>query len=392
MRPFGRLLIIAMLAGLTGVLFFGCSDNDISITPTLPQLTRPYPADNAMAVPVLVPLKWAYVDTASGPIFFDLCFGTTNPPPKIESHLTDTICHIEPLRTGTTYFWRVLAYSVGGDTAASAVWHFSTSQTFVMPLAIGNRWDYSSMSYDYNFQPESLVTILGDTVYESRTETITTMDTLSDSIETYVIRSYWNRGGDIGEDFMYRNNADDGYYTYAYRQPIQPPLKTLPSKYSLQFHGRRFGSLSDLYRFIATAAQSSAKQAFDTGIVFEDPPLRELAYPLSVGRQWTYRQKDVNRPFDMGKEVIEKQNLIVPAGQFECFKVRWYWDFDDDGHWDDDIDGYDYIAGIGLLKREFFMYGITVVDEFGEILGTFDSFDSRELTDYHLNVGFPAEP
>jgi len=382
--------IIALLTGVLGVLLFGCSDNDISVTPTLPLLTKPYPANNATAVPVLVPLKWTYVDTASSPIFFDLCLGTTSPPPLIESHLTDTIRYVAPLRTGTTYYWKVLAYSVDGDTAASPVWRFSTSETFVMPLAIGNRWDYSGMSYDYNFQPESLGIILGDTLYGTRTETVTTMDTLPDSIETYVLYSVSNWDGAIIDDFTYRNNADDGYYTYAYQLFIQPQLKILPRGCSFEFHGRSFESLAGLHDFVATAVQSSAKQAFDTGIVLEDPPLRELAYPLEIGRQWAYRDKDLNGPFDMGKEVVEKQNLIVSAGQFECYKIRWYWDIDDDGIWDNDIDGYDYVGGIGLLKREFWIYDITVVDEYGTILGTFDSFDTRELTDYHLNVGFPA--
>lgn len=386
----GRMLIITFLAGVTGLLLSGCSDNDISITPTLPLLTKPNPANNATAVPVLTTIKWAYVDTAAGPIFFDLCMGTAYPPPKIESHLTDTIYYLDPLLAGTTYYWKVLAYSIDGDTASSPIWRFSTSRTFIMPLAVGNRWDYSTMYYHYNFQPESLGTILGDTVYGNRTETITTMDTLPDSTETYVIHSVWSRGDVSGDEFVYRNNTDDGYYTYAYWIPDEPTLQRLRPGYSFQFHGRRFGSLSDLYRFITTAVQASAKQAFDTGIVLEDPPLRELAYPLEVGRQWVYRQKDLNGPFDMGEEVVEKQNLIVSAGQFECFKVRWYWDIDNDGNWDDDIDGYDYVGGIGLVKREFLIYGVTVVDDHGSILGTFDSFDTHELTDYHLNMGFPA--
>jgi hypothetical protein len=128
-------------------------------------------------------------------------------------------------------------------------------------------------------------------------------------------------------------------------------------------------------------------------IIFEDPPVRCLEYPLRVGAQWTYRE--AGNPWHMDKKVLRKRRFEVEAGDFSCFEIRWLYDFDNDGSWDEDIWITDYMSSIGLVDRRIFVGGSAESDEYGNELGFIDSFDEYELLSHgadHDVPGLPLEP
>ncbi len=106
---------------------------------------------------------------------------------------------------------------------------------------------------------------------------------------------------------------------------------------------------------------------------------------MVVGKQWVYRDVDLGDEWDMDKKIIKIEEITVPVGKYNCFKIKWFWDIDDNGIWDTEISGYDYLAPIGYLKREFNFFGIIRMNERGDTLGTFDLRETYELIDYHIN-------
>src|SRR5206468_9685573 len=63
---------------------------------------------------------------SAGAVTYDIRFGTVNPPPLIASGLTTGVFSPGALRTGTTYFWQVVAHSTGGSTTGP-IWTFTTA-------------------------------------------------------------------------------------------------------------------------------------------------------------------------------------------------------------------------------------------------------------------------
>ena len=134
----------------------------------------------------------------------------------------------------------------------------------------------------------------------------------------------YNSGGSLA---LPKSTSDEcGFRGMIFRTPMQR---------SLYVYGR--GSL------LAKGA------LIDSGFFVEDPPGLVLKYPLAVGKMWIYK----NYPWRIGRQVVSKETVAVQAGTFECFKIRTLWDFEGDGFWDEDVDGYDYIStnGVGLIRR-----------------------------------------
>ena len=77
--------------------------------------------------------------------------------------------------------------------------------------------------------------------------------------------------------------------------------------------------------------------------------------------------------------VIGEEEITVPAGAFECMKVKWLYDIDNDGEWDSDLFIEDYIGDVGLVKREITILGIISINELGEIVGYMDSMGRYTL-------------
>jgi hypothetical protein len=81
------------------------------------------------------------------------------------------------------------------------------------------------------------------------------------------------------------------------------------------------------------------------------------------------------------KKAIDRVQIQVPAGIYTCARIQWLYDVGSDGNWDTDIEAYDYISQIGLVKRTRIYHDVTVTThEYPLGIGTSDIAEVWELT------------
>ncbi|MFC2170739.1 SUMF1/EgtB/PvdO family nonheme iron enzyme [Calditrichota bacterium] len=121
------------------LLTFGLScqklEHDNPLDPKNPNYTgapyepsSPYPADRAMGIATSITLSWSCSDPDNDQITYDIYFGTSSNPPKIDSTLTDTSYTNGSLDQNKTYYWKIAAIDEHGHTTIGPVWSFSTSR------------------------------------------------------------------------------------------------------------------------------------------------------------------------------------------------------------------------------------------------------------------------
>jgi hypothetical protein len=94
--------------------------------PSVP--SSPYPT-NGSVLPYYYynyTLYWSCYDPDWDQVYFDIYYGTTNPPPLLADSLTSSNWYVT-FAASTTYYWKIVAYDSCGATATGPVWSFSTS-------------------------------------------------------------------------------------------------------------------------------------------------------------------------------------------------------------------------------------------------------------------------
>ncbi len=89
---------------------------------------NPFPPDESVNVSNEVTLSWIGGDPDSSDIVtYDVCFGTSNPPPHVVSNQTGTSYDPGILLNLTTYYWKIVPWDNHGVSNVSVVWSFTTS-------------------------------------------------------------------------------------------------------------------------------------------------------------------------------------------------------------------------------------------------------------------------
>jgi hypothetical protein len=204
---------------------------------------------------------------------------------------------------------------------------------------------------------------------------------LLDTLDVYSIRETAIQSGtSTYVCWNYYNNRPDGLYNYAYggTNTFMQPRKIAPTQYQLMFHGK---ALDDIRKLIGTSLLSPSGQApqSDSLTHFEDPPFHSLKYPLNAGSEWPVRV-----PSDVGainKKAIDRVQVQVPAGVFTCARIQWLYSTGMGGGWNTDIEAYDYVSQIGLVKRTRIYRNVEVTThEYPLGIGTCDIAEVWELT------------
>lgn len=92
--------------------------------PAIP--ANPQPIQGSSITIPQVTLEWTGGDTDPEQVFYDIYFGKASPPPLLEAGLTEKSYELDNLEIRTTYYWKVVAQDIHGDTSAGPVWSFST--------------------------------------------------------------------------------------------------------------------------------------------------------------------------------------------------------------------------------------------------------------------------
>jgi hypothetical protein len=252
---------------------------------------------------------------------------------------------------------------------------------FAYPLQVGQIWSYSGSYYSFNCRPESLAG--NHSIFASFVSTVQVMQKtkLLDTLDVYSFKETAIEGGILTyQSWNYFNNRHDGFYSYAYggTSSMMQPRKIAPTQYQFMFHGK---TLDHTERLIGTSLLNPSGQApqADSITNIEDPPFRCLKYPLTMRSEWLVRV--LPEVMSIKKKAIDRVQIQVPAGIFTCARIQWLYDIGSDGSWDSDIEAYDYISQIGLVKRTQVFRGVIVTDQENPLgIGTCDIAQVWELT------------
>ncbi len=96
--------------------------------PAIP--SNPNPPSNATNQQVDITLTWFCSDPENDPLSYDLYLGTNNPPPLIQSGISNTSYALNQLQLSTTYYWKIVARDDHENITEGSVWSFTTSSTW----------------------------------------------------------------------------------------------------------------------------------------------------------------------------------------------------------------------------------------------------------------------
>ncbi len=95
--------------------------------PSAPSNPKPDSGATSVSGP-LSTLSWCSSDPDGDPVYFDVYFGTVDPPGTlVASDQVDTSLAMSGLTTSTTYYWKVVAKDDHARSTAGPVWSFTTA-------------------------------------------------------------------------------------------------------------------------------------------------------------------------------------------------------------------------------------------------------------------------
>ncbi len=328
---------------------------------------------------VLVRLSWDVVEEAYSGAEFDLYTGTDSPPLLLKQGLAESTCTV-PLNLGDTVcFWRVVAKARSGQIlCCSPIWRYDLRPVYQYPLGIGRTWSYDGAFCLANFDPDSLEEEYGFVVERATVVEVAGTQNPPNGPQCLRLHETMTEEENTYESDTFFKNEKRGLFYYGhYAMSFAAPLKVAPGL-RLVFKGRTFDSMHELNQyFFGDMLLGLTACTRDT--VYHDPPLQSLAFPPQVGTSWNFRPPD--DPWLVDKQVVATGPVTVPAGTFDAFEVLWLYDIDGDGVYDEDIHITDQISYSGLLSRTAEILGLLLLDYQGDTLGTFDAYDTWELTE-----------
>jgi hypothetical protein len=178
---------------------------------------------------------------------------------------------------------------------------------------------------------------------------------------------------------VYYANHDDGLFFYG-NSGSWIGIPKSSNEYKFNFNGIEFNRLEEIAVYL-NGDKNEFKLNMDT-IFLKLPPLLNLRYPLEIGERWIYFTPGDNNPSE--KEILSFENVTVPAGTFDCYKIQHFFDINDDGEWDDDFFHYDYVSEKGLIKRSILLKDLLITDQNGDSLGLMDYREEYFLTEFEI--------
>jgi hypothetical protein len=151
------------------------------------------------------------------------------------------------------------------------------------------------------------------------------------------------------------------------------------STYSYRVDNLSFRSVREVIQFLEEPRLSSEAA---NSITREYPPLTSITYPLVTGEQWTFRPQ--GRPWRIDK----RTGALRWDAQLRLwyYEVRWLYDMNGDGVWDENISVVDKISAKGLLARRFDILNVLLTSSSGpEVVGYIDIRDEYTVTSMTVN-------
>lgn len=262
-------------------------------------------------------------------------------------------------------FLLIIVSGCSGFSNASASTETTSELSFEFPLAVGNYWNYEFSS---NIEEPTI----GDISLH-----VTQAVSISDSVEGFQLTEEMVEGLFFVE--RYQSSQNTGLYLHTVGTQSPTSYLNLFKKTKLKtdkqflFKDRYFKSIEELTLFSMSVIPT-----------FNETPIMVLKYPLKLNSEWIYVQTNDSK---ISRRVVSTETISLPCGDFECYKIQWLWDLDNDGEWDDDIEGYTYVSSQGIIKTTELHKNVALIelqDDELVITGYMDVTNVVTLIDYHL--------
>lgn len=188
------------------------------------------------------------------------------------------------------------------------------------PAKSGNQWEYQTAMtieyYDSLGNIESVETLdFGNTVVKIESEN----DTVNGNSNLVLFTSYDLSTPENIHKSWY-SNSDSGLFVIAYSnagssQPVLPK--------GAYFDKKLIDGIMDS-RIMQPTLPHSFNSILSDSILYFVPRRKALEYPLKIGSRWV----ELVTPFYRERFIDNKENIEVPAGTFNCYKIESDWDFD----------------------------------------------------------------
>jgi hypothetical protein len=241
------------------------------------------------------------------------------------------------------------------------------------PLTTGSTWHYDRELFSFNPRPSNLN--VTDT-FRATGKGYITGDTILNGITVKVMKNELFESGVTFTGLNYYLETDTALLRVAYSGA---PAGFGPDSYSSYNEDKYF------YKYNNKTYNSIKEIAYELGsdvspdnsgfITIEDPPAVLFTYPVTINKQWLY--KNVDNEFNIYRKYAGYETILTPGLASSCIKVQRIFP-ESFGN----IHLYDYYSEKGPVKRDYLFKDIVVTNEFGQELGFIDAKEIEILTGY----------
>jgi hypothetical protein len=248
------------------------------------------------------------------------------------------------------------------------------TSSFIYPFKNGSSWNYSRVYKAFNFRPDSVRRFFNFLpLYAGGTTTI-----LYDSvINGITVKCFFNSYSENSYHFEsreYYGNYDSGLVCFGYRDMFGTEFTPFAvSGVSYSYNGYRFYSVRQIFRMFENKGLNFNSS---DSVILEIPPVLCFKYPVITGVEWFFKNVE-------GFDIITKkyrgfENIVIGSGYYSCMKTERIWSTMTD------LELYDYYSRAGILKRDYTIRDILIMNEFGDTLGLADFNDLYNVTSFNI--------
>ncbi|MEO8664809.1 MAG: hypothetical protein ABI462_04875 [Ignavibacteria bacterium] len=254
----------------------------------------------------------------------------------------------------------------------------SGASDFKYPYKTGAFWYYTTKNFVTNIRPDSIQvyfstdTIIGNGAAEFSRDSIINNDTLK------LLKNSHSTEGHSHTTLEYYKQTDTGLVRIAFYSNGANfgPYRPAPNQLHYSINGRSFHSIQELLN----SYNRDNDQRDSTPLIFDDPPLRTIKYPIAQNSEWLLVTYGTTR---ITKKYLDFETVVVPAGSFNCIKIQRNWYYNSPTPEPNSL-SYDYFSKEGMVKRDFLIKNVLISNSLGQQIGSIDVKEEDFLNLYNL--------
>lgn len=248
-------------------------------------------------------------------------------------------------------------------------------ENFKYPFKTNSLWYYATKNFITSIRPDSIGIYFSTDTTGGYGGAQFIKDSVINGDTLKLLRNTHSTSQHSHTTLEYYKQSDSGLFRIAYYSegtnfgPYRPTEEGL----GFTFAGEKFSSLNDLLRF-----QNREFELDDTVLVFDDPPVLAIRYPIEENHEWNFVTFGTTR---VTKKYAGYENVTVPEGTYLCAKIQRLWYFNSPTP-DPNSISYDYFSKDGMMKRDMIIKDIIVSNELGQQIGLIDVKEEVEVLSY----------